>query len=120
MRRDGGRFFREGLMRHEGDGSCTEGEDDSVAFEIMLSTVRARKRAGTGEGCESIRLSLETADRPETETAEGDGVEGGRRIRYAVSGGEAFSDVCGGSGFVTVTPVALGDNGDAIIGAGIV
>ncbi len=52
---------------------------------------------------------------------ERDGVEGGRRIRYAVSaGGEAFSDACGGSGFVTVTPVALGDKGDAIIGAGIV
>jgi hypothetical protein len=108
-------------MRHEGDASCPEVEDDSVAFEDMLSTVRARKRAGTGEGCESILLSLETADRSETEMVEGDGVEGGRRIRYAVSaGGEAFNDACGGSGFITVTPVALGDNGDAIIGAGIV
>jgi hypothetical protein len=47
-------------------------------------------------------------------------VEGGRRIRYAVSvSEEALIDVRGGSGFVTVTPVALGDKGDAIIGAGM-
>ena len=121
MRRDGGRSFREGLMRQGGDASCSEVEDDSVAFEDMLSTVRARRRACTGEGWESIPLSLETADLRGTETVEGDGVEGGRRIRYAVSaGGEAFTDASGGSGFVTVTPVALGDNGDAIIGGGIV
>ena len=81
MRRDGGRSFREGLMRHGGDASCPEVEDDPVAFEDMSSTVRARKRACTGEGCESILLSSETADRRVTETVEGDGVEGGRRIR---------------------------------------
>lgn len=121
MRRDGGWSFRAGLMRHGGGASRSEVEDDSAAFEDMSSTVRARKRAGIGEGCESILLSLETADRRGTETVEGDGAEGGRRIRYKVSaGGEAFTDACGGSGFVTVTPVELGDNGDAIIGAGIV
>jgi len=80
MRRDGGRSFREGLMRHGGDASCPEVEDDPVAFD-MSSTVRARKRACAGEGCESILLSLEAADRRGTETVEGDGVEGGRRIR---------------------------------------
>jgi hypothetical protein len=51
----------------------------------------------------------------------GDGVDGGRRIRCAVpAGNEASTDARGGSGFITLTPVAFGDSGDAIIGAGIV
>jgi len=121
MRRELGRSFREGLMRHGGDSSCRAIADDPAAFEGTTSTVRARERAGIGAGCESILSSSRTASGPETELIEGDGVEGGRRIRYEVSvGEEEFTDVSGGSGFVTVIPVALGDKGDAIIGAGIV
>jgi hypothetical protein len=105
-------------MRHGGDSSCGV-TDDAATFEGTSSTVRARERAVVA-GCESIRRSARTAGGPETELIEGDSVEGGRRIRYAVSvSEEALIDVRGGSGFVTVTPVALGDKGDAIIGAGM-
>ena len=117
MRRELGSPFRGGLTRHGGDSSCRVA-DDPAAFEGTSSTVRARERARVVG--ESIRRSARTASGPETELIEGDSLEGGRRIRYAVSvSDEALTDVRGGSGFVTVTPVALGDKGDAIIGAGI-
>lgn len=121
MRRELGKTFREGLMRHGGDSSCWAVADDPAAIEGTSSTVRARERADIGADCKSALRSSRTASGLETELIKGDGVEGGRRIRYAVSVGEEdLTDVGGGSGFITVTPVALGDNGDAIIGAGIV
>jgi hypothetical protein len=39
MRRELGRSFLEGLVRHEGDKSCREVVDDSVALERTSSTV---------------------------------------------------------------------------------
>jgi hypothetical protein len=121
MRRELGNTFREGLMRHGGDSSCRAVADDTAAIEGTSSTVRARERADNGADCESGLRSSRAASGLEIELIEEVGVEGGRRIRYAVSVGEEdLTDGRGGSGFITVTPVALGDNGDAIIGAGIV
>jgi hypothetical protein len=61
MRRELGRSFREGLVRHGGDKSCLEVADDSVALEGTSSTVWARERAGVDVGGESILRSLEIA-----------------------------------------------------------
>jgi|SRR5712672_2212190 len=119
MRRELGRSFREGLMRHGGDSSCLGVAGDPAAFERASSTVRARERAGIGADCESILGSSTTTAVLRTELMEED-LEGGKRIRYAASTEEALADTRGGSGLVTVTPVELGDNGDATIGAGIV
>lgn len=115
-------------LRHEGDSSCRDiedvsnGADDPAIFGKTSSTVRARERPGIGVVDDSLLLSPEIAVWPRTAvTEEEEGVEEGRRIRRPVSEGEeSLAEVCGGSGFVTVTPVALGDKGDAIIGAGIV
>jgi hypothetical protein len=121
------RPFWEGLVRHASDSSCREIEDTSkdadgpAALGKTSSTVRERERAGIGVVGESLLLSPENGVGSRTDVMEEDGVEDGRRIRYAVSAeNEALIEARGGSGFVTVTPVALGDNGDAIIGAGIV
>ena len=81
MRRELGRSFREGLVRHGGDKSCRGIAGDSVGLEGTSSTVWARERGGVGAGCVSILLSLEAAAWLETETMEEAGLEGGRWIR---------------------------------------
>jgi hypothetical protein len=99
----------------------SNGADDPAIFGKTSSTVRARERAGIGVVDDSLLLSPETAVWPRTAVTEEEDVEEGRRIRRAVSEWEeSLIEACGGSGFVTVRPVALGDKGDAIIGAGIV
>ena len=112
-------------MRHEGVSSfrgvenTSKEADDLAAFEGTSFTVRARERAAF-EGGKSLLSPLEACDRTAAELVV-DGVEDGRRIRYATSvREEALEDALAGSGFITEIPVELGDNGEAIIGAGVV
>ena len=125
MRPELDKSFREGLIRHEGDSSfggvenTSKEADDLAASEGTSFTVRARERAAF-EGGESPLPSPKARDGTTAGPVVG-GVEDGRRIRYATSvREEALEDAGTGSGFITEMPVELGDNGEAIIGAGVV
>lgn len=124
MRPDLDRSFREGLMRHEGDSSFRGVENTSkvvdglAALEGTSFTVRARERA-TFKGGRSLVSSLTASERTVAEPVVA-GVEDGRRIRYATSVREVLEDGRAWSGLITEIPVELGDNGEAIIGAGVV